>query len=103
MFREFEVGLKADQVVKTARQIILPELDDRIRTFAGAWIVESHRAHGTEGQRVHSAFGDDLDRQAALEEVTGFHAAFDRLFKGTQFDAFGRAGARRRRRSIPPS
>ena len=50
LFGEFEIGLKADEVIKTAREIILPKLNDCIWTFAGARVAQADRAHGTESQ-----------------------------------------------------
>src|SRR5215207_805720 len=81
LFRVFQVGLEAHEIVKAANKVILPELDDRVGSFARAWILESDGAHRTKGQRIDSALGDDLNRQAAFEEVTCFDALFDGFFE----------------------
>lgn len=91
LFGEFQVGLEADQVVEIACQVVPPQLDDGVGAASGARVNETNRAHGTEGQRVTPAFGNDLDRQAAFEEMmrARLDAGLDGVFERVQFDALG--------------
>ena len=69
LFGEFEIGLKADEVVKTAREIILTKLNNGIRTPACARVAQADGAHGTEGKRINSALGDDSRRADSLQRI----------------------------------
>src|SRR5574341_2170141 len=78
---EFKVGLKADKVIKTACQIILPQLYHSIRALAGARISKPNRAHGPKSKRIDPALGNNLDWKTAFEEMSCFHTTFDRIFE----------------------
>ena len=86
---EFEIGLEADEVVETAREIVLPKLNHGIGTPTRAWVTQTDGTHGAEGERVYAALGDDFYGQATFKELTCFDACFYRVFKGAQFDALG--------------
>ncbi len=81
MFGKFEVGLEADEVVKTACQIILPQLNDGIRTPACARVTQSDGTHGSVGKRINSAPGDDFDGQTAFKKLSRLHARLNCVFK----------------------
>ena len=51
-----------------AGEVVLPQLDDRVRLASGPRIDEPHRLHRPEAQRVDAAMRHHLDRQAAFEE-----------------------------------
>ncbi len=61
--------LEADEAEVVAGQVVLPELDARIRLAAGARIGQAHRLHRPEPQRIDAAPRHHLDRQAPLEEL----------------------------------
>ncbi len=63
-----EIRLKADQVIQRCRMIVLAQLHDREGTAPGPRIDQAYRTHRPEGQRLAASFGQDLNRQAALEE-----------------------------------
>ena len=67
LLAELHVVLKSDQVEALGAQIFLAKLHDGPGTAAGARVVEAHRLHGAEAQRVAAAARDLLDRQAGLE------------------------------------
>ena len=52
LFREFEIGLKTHEIVKTAGEIILAELYDGIGAAAGMRISKSDRTHRSKSQRI---------------------------------------------------
>ena len=67
LLAELHVVLKSDQVEALGAQIFLAKLHHGPGTASGARIVQAHRLHGTEAQRVAAAARDLLDRQAGLE------------------------------------
>ena len=69
LLAEFEVILKADEVVGIGAQIFLAQLHGRIRDSSGARIFQADRLHGAEAQRVAAAARDLFDGQAAFEVV----------------------------------
>src|SRR5687768_13880124 len=83
LFRKLEVGLETNQIIKATCQVILPQLHDSIRTFTCARISQTNRAHGAKRQRIHSTVGNNLDRQTTFEEMPGFYATLDGIFKRT--------------------
>ena len=67
LFAELHMVLESDQVEALGAQIFLAKLHDGPGTASGARVVQAHRLHGTEAQRVAAAARDLLDRQAGLE------------------------------------
>ena len=67
LIRPPELRLEADQAEVVGREIVLPELDHRVRLAPRGRVREPDRLHRTEPQRVDAAVGHHLDRQAALE------------------------------------
>ena len=92
-----QVGLEADQVVQRAGQVILAQLDHRMRPAAGARIAQPDRAHRAIGQGLHIARGQHFHRQAAFEEMLspGRHALLDRLLEPAQRECARRGPAHR--------
>ena len=81
-----QLGLEADHVPQRAERIVLAQLHDRIgRSAPGARIVEPYRFHRPKAQRVATALGHHLDRQAAVEVGRrGFPFLERRLVAGEQ-------------------
>ena len=63
-----DLRLEADEAPVVARERVLTQLHDGVRTAPGARIGEPHRLHRPEAQRVAAPMRHDLDRQAAFEE-----------------------------------
>ena len=63
----FQFRLEAHDVPQCAQRIILPQLHHRPRPATRARIIEPHRFHRAEAQRIQSALGHHLDRHAAVE------------------------------------
>src|SRR4051794_23031956 len=63
-----ELGLEADHVVERAEAVILAQLDHRIGlVLRSVRIGQAERLHRSVPQRLASALGHYLDRQAAVE------------------------------------
>ena len=67
LLAELHMVLESHQVEALGAQILLAKLHDGPGTASGARIVQAHRLHGAEAQRVAAAARDLLDRQAGLE------------------------------------
>src|SRR5579862_509487 len=62
-----QLRLEADEVVKRAERIVLPQLHDRIGPPLLSRIFKPDRLHRPKAQRVGAARCHHLDRQAAIE------------------------------------
>ncbi len=67
LFGMLQLGLETDDVPQRPQRIILAQLDYRIGPTPSLWVIQPHRLHRSETQRIDTAFGHDLDRHAALE------------------------------------
>ena len=72
-----EVGLESDHVEERAGQVVLAELDDRIRPPSGPWVRQTNWTHGAERESIVPAAGKHFDGQAALEVSACSHALTD--------------------------
>ena len=72
LLSELEMILKSDQVVGVGAQVLLAQLHDGIRSFARAWIAQSHRLHRSEAQSIAAAARDLFDRETAFEIIQIF-------------------------------
>ncbi len=87
LLRVLQIGLKADEIVQIAGEVVLPELDYRVGPPAGAGIPQADGPHGTECERVLAPFCDDLHRKTAFKEVAGLDAARDGALEAAQLNA----------------
>ncbi len=67
LFRMFEFGLEANDVVERAERIVLPQLNDRIRSTLGMGIKQTDRLHWTKTQGLRATRRHHFDRQAAFK------------------------------------
>src|ERR1043166_7769506 len=75
-------GLKANKIIECLLLIFLPELDDRVRPLARAWIFQSDRAHRTKSQCLFSSIGHFLNRHATFEGNKALKAVGGHAFGG---------------------
>ena len=68
LFREFEVGLKSDQVVERSGEVILTQLHHRMGTLSGTRIAQPDRPQRAKSESILPAPGEHFDGQTALEE-----------------------------------
>jgi len=61
LFSEFQMVLKADDIVAVSAQILFAELDDCPWRLAGAWIAQAYGLHGTKAKCVAAAAGEDFN------------------------------------------
>jgi hypothetical protein len=64
-----QLRLTPDEAEMVRGEVVLAQLQHRVRPAAGARVHQAHRLHRTEAQRVLPAFRHHLDRQAPLEEL----------------------------------
>ena len=67
LLAEFEVVLKADEVVGVGAEVFLAELDDGVGPAAGLGVGEAGGLHGAEAEGVSASAGGLFDGEAAFE------------------------------------
>ena len=80
LFSEKQVRLKADDIVKRTRGVVLSELNDRFRTFFGSRVDKPNRFQRTEKQRVSASSRHNFDGHTALEHFAVLKTVQNRLF-----------------------
>jgi len=67
-----EVGLETYEIIQRASQIILPQLDNRVRSSPCPRIDQANRAQRPKRQGVPATPGQHLDGQTGLKEPPVF-------------------------------
>jgi len=92
LLREFEVCLKAHDIIDGARRVVLSQLHDSVRFLPRPGVLQPDRLQGPVAQRVKAAARHDLHGHATLEHLAVLEAVHlgglgrrKRLHKGGVF------------------
>src|SRR5262245_12752316 len=68
LFAPLQLSLEAHEAVVITGEVVLPELNDRVRSAPGARLDEADRLHRTKAQRIPTAMRHHFDREATFEK-----------------------------------